>query len=245
MRLAVFFAIFILFAPSVVYGQQLGRHHTIEIEVECIETAREVINGLNGYNVDSWTSFEENNRWANFSRRVDEEFFRHVQEVLRDLGEVRHEHEYAWFLGSEIVNIETRMAVLSREMERLTAIMAASDSLAVLIAVNDRLAQVSRERDALVGRQRVLNSQIESTIVQINLIETPKELPRIAPATFGARVSRSFLNSWDETRRIAENTLVEIVYASIPLTIFMVIGGIFALAFFKIRKKRKIKEAQK
>lgn len=227
-----------LFAPVSAEAQQLRREHTIEIYVECIEAAREIINAQNGYNLDSHASFERYSRWANFTRRVDDWAFRHTQAVLRELGEVLHEHEHATFLGGEIANVETQIRVLSQEMERLSAMMAAADSLNVLIAVNDRLNNVARDRDALVGRREVLLSQAESSIIRIHLFETPPDPTEDAPPTFGERVSTSFLNSWNATRRTAENTLVFVVRISVPLGIWAAVVGVLLIAA-RISNKRK------
>jgi len=244
MRLAVFCflaAVCVTAFPVVAEARHLSRHHTIEIEVECIETAREIINDLNGYNLDSSASFTDNYRWANFTRRVEGWAFRHVQEVLRNLGEVLSEHENAHFLGPEILNTETRLLVLSQEIERLSLMMAASDSLSVLIAVNDRLSHVTRDRDALIGRRNVLLTQADSPIIHIHLVETPDDPPRPVPTDFGSRVARSFLNSWEHTRIAAENILVSIVGASVQVAVWVVVGGIAGLVIFKVNKKRRAK----
>ena len=220
--------------------RHLSRHYSIGIEVECIETTRELINQLNGYNLDSSAYFGDFQRNAYFTRRVDDAMFRHVQAALREMGEVLHESEHAYHVGAEIMNIETRISVLEQEMERLSLMMAASDSLNVLIAVNDRLSDVSRDRDLLIGRKTVLNSEINNPIINIQLSETPEEPEKPIPASFGGRVSRAFLNSWEKTQQIAGNTLVWFAGSIIPLLIWVIIGGIIGFVVYKGRKKRTI-----
>lgn len=243
MRFFIFF-ILLVATPVVAYGQSLGREHSIQIEVECIETAREIIDGLNGYNLDSAVNFEGASRRATFTRRVDGWAYRHVQEVLRGLGEVTHETEFAQELGAGIMRLDTRILVLSQEMERLTLMMAASDSLDVLIAVNDRLNAVSRERDTLIGQRNVLTAQAESPIIFITITEIPEIPPVPVPVTFGERVSRSFLDSWDATRRVSANLLVFFVRISVPALVWLGIAGAAGLVVFTVRKRRKIKEVQ-
>jgi hypothetical protein len=175
--------------------------------------------------------------------------FRHVQDVLRELGEVVSETEHSYCFTSEILNLETRILVLSQEMERLSLMMAASDSLEILIAVNDSLSRVSRERDNLSGRRRLLTGQSASPIINIMLFEPPLIQPPPVPRTFGERVSRSFLNSWENTIYTGGNLLEFLALISVPLVIWLCIGSVVALAAKKkvkkiITKRRKKREAE-
>jgi|GEM_PF-785910 len=238
MRIMIFFATVVsifLAVPAVVQGRELGRNHSIQIEVECILAASDIIAGLNGYNADSFVFLAEGARHANFTRRVDEWAFRHVQEVLRNLGDVQFESEHSQYHGAEILNLDVRIAVLSQEMERLTLMMAASTSLDVLIAVNDRLARVSRDRDGLIGRRNFLRATAASPIIHITLIEPPDEPHEPdEPPGFGERVSRAFSNSWEQTRIFGQNALVFFARISLPLIIWAVVLGIAALIARKV-----------
>ncbi|MDR0273127.1 MAG: DUF4349 domain-containing protein [Clostridiales bacterium] len=245
MRLATKIFIVVIFTlamSATVYAdveRHLSRHHTIEIEVECIETARAVINELNGYNLDSNASFTDVRRSAIYTRRVDAWAFRHVQQVLRELGEVQSESENAQYCGTEIMDIDTRILVLSQEMERLSLMMAASRSLDVMIAVNDRLSQVSRDRDHFIGRRNVIAAQVDSPIINIHIYEIP-EVPPEDEMSFGSRVVRSFLNSWEVTRTIGEHLFVLLARISVPFTVMAVIVGVILYAALKPRRKKEV-----
>lgn len=238
--LAAIFAAF----PVAAYAREMGRHHTISIEVECIEAAREVINSLNGHNLHSNLELAQRGwRNAQITRVVDEWAFRHVQEVLRGLGEVTSESENAWHLGGAILETETRITVLNREIERLTAMLVASDSLEVLIAVNDRLSWVSRDRDGQIGRRNLLISQVNSPVIDIFLSEPPAYVPAPPPDTFGERVAHRFRMSLQNTRRVTGNALVFFARASLQIVFLAAVGGAATVAVLKIRKKRRLKEA--
>ncbi|MCL2223738.1 MAG: DUF4349 domain-containing protein [Defluviitaleaceae bacterium] len=241
MMLAIFFAF-----PIIVHGNHLSRSHTIDIRVECIETASEVIAGLNGYTLDSYMHFSERDiRWANFTRRTDDWAFRHVQEVLRELGEVIFESENSRNHSAELLNIETRITVLSLEMERLSLMMAASDSLEVLIAVNDRLSSVSRDRDSLTGRKNLLLSQSESPVIHITLTEFPSDIEERVPLAFGERVSRSFTSSWEHTLRAGGNLLVILARISIPLVLLTGAAGVAWIIILAKRKRDSAAQTKK
>lgn len=230
--------------PMTVHGRQLSRNYTIEIEVECVEEARKAIAELSGFNIDSWAHLAEGQRSASYTRRVEGWAFRHAQEVLRGLGEVHYENENARYLGGELLNIETRIRVLTQEIERLSAMLAASETLEVLIAVNDRLTWVTRDRDLLIGRRRMLTEHADSVVVNIMISEPPAYVPRPEPEGFGARVSAAFINSWENTVAFGGNLLVVFARVGLPLLIWAVLPGAVALVVvLAVRKKWRKAEA--
>ncbi|MCL2285619.1 MAG: DUF4349 domain-containing protein [Firmicutes bacterium] len=236
--LATFFCL--VFAVPVL-GQDerpLRQNYSINIDVECLDIATDIIRGLPGYNLDSSVHFDRWHRIAEFRRRVSTETFRYVQEVLRSLGEVTFETENAAHLATQIVDLDVRIAVLDQELERLTAMMAASTTLEVLIAVNDRLSIVSWDRDNLIGRRNVLQVESQGPIVHIVLVETlPDALP---PATigFGRQITDRFGSSVANTRRAAENFVVGFVRLALPLVIWVVILSAAGFAAWRLHGRK-------
>jgi len=242
----------LLTTPVSAQDRPFKQTHSIEIEVECMDTATEIIRGLNGYNLDSSIFLHEQfgrtpQRRANFTRRVDAFAFRHVQEVLRSLGEVISEHEHAQFLGAHIMDVDARLEAISQEIDRLTLMMAASDSLDVLITIDSRLSQLIWERNGLIGRRNVLNSQVQSPVITIRLFEAQEELPEPEQQGFGSRVGERFSASWRNTLRGAGNLLVFLIRISIPLVLICgaVVISIFVLyRWWQKRKRREIYNVQ-
>ena len=236
-----------LFAvPVSAQDRQLGQSHSIEIEVECLDAATEVIRELNGFNLEATVHVQgiigyNSFRTASFTRRVDGWAFRHVQEVLRGLGKVHFESENAWFLGSQIMDIEARLAALSQEIDRLAVMLAASDSLDIMIAIDLRLSQVTWERNHLIGRRNLLLTQAASPIIHIWLTETPTELPPPVPTGFGRRIADNFMDSWRGTLRAGGNLLVFIVRISMPLVAFSISLAIFMfVVYLWVRQRRAL-----
>ena len=234
----------LLFAlPVEASTRQMRQTHSIEIEVECIDAAIEIIQGLNGYNLESHVFINEvwgrsPQRQANFTRRVEDWAFRHVQEELRRMGEVLWESENAQFLGAQIGSVVTRLVALNQEIDRLTVMMAASDSLDVLIAIDSRLSQLHMERNQLIGQQNVLLAQAASPVITIILLEIPEERPALEPQTFGARIGSRFSNSWRNTIAAGGNFLVFIARISVPLiTLSLPLG--FLVFVIRLWHKRK------
>lgn len=226
---------------------RLRQTHVIEIEVECLETAADIIRELNGYNLDSSVSFTEmplvNDPWgwrvrqANYTRRVERWAFRHVQEVLRSLGDVVFETERAQNLDAELNDIEVRLASVLREIERLSIMMAASGSLEVLIAIDGRMSQLAWERDWLIGRRNVLLSQAASPVINIIVTEIPEDFVPPTPPSFASRVGDAFMGSLRGMRNGVGNFLVFLARVSIPAAIWIVIVGALGLVTFRVSKR--------
>jgi hypothetical protein len=224
----------VLFLPLTVSASErrVGQHYSVTVRVECLEEAVEVLRALPGFDLFATVSPGH----ASFTRRVDAWAFRHVQEVLRGLGDVTHEQERVRHLNSELAEVETRLAVLSQEMERLTVIMSASTTLNILNAVDMQLTQVSNERDWLTGRRNTLLNEARTTTLDITITErwVPVEGEVVA---FGTRVAESFISSWRGMVRFGGNLAVFIVRVSLPLGLWMLVMG--AAAFFVLRHVKK------
>ena len=229
---SILITILAILVPVTAHARQLRQEHTIFIRVECIDTAIEIINGLNGYNLESSAIMGEFDRHAHFRRRVDNWAYRHVQEVLRGLGEVVSESEHSRHLAGQISDVEVRIRVLNEELERLTLMLAASRRLDIMIAINDRIALVSWERDDLLGRRNVLHTAADSPVISITLHERI-EGQEIVPLTFSQRVSGRFMNSWENTVVGTGNFVVFLARTSVPMVIF---GAFLCVLFLVLRK---------
>jgi len=212
--------------------RQLRQNYTIHIEVECVDAAMEIIRQLPGHNLDSSASVDTWHRRAEFRRRVNNDDFRHVQEVLRSLGDVTFETENAAHLGARMLDLDVSIAVLEQELERLSSMMAASTTLEVLIAVNDRLSIVSRNRDDLIGQRNVLQVESLGPIISISLIETFPDAQPIAPPGFGWRIADRFSSSISNTRTAAEAFIVNAVrFATLLLICAVILAAVGFIAW--------------
>jgi len=240
MRIITIFLLAALFAlPVTTHAQadtdrQLRQQHNIHITVDCLYAAMGVVNALPGHNLDSTVNLYPCCRRATFRRRVDARHFRYVQDVLRGLGEVEHESESAIHLAASLVDLDVRIAVLDQELERLAAMMEGSTTLGVLIAVNARISDVSRDRESLVGHRNVVLTDAGSAMLNITLSEIPPEPERVAPVGFWQRVSDNFMSSARNTQDGAERFLLEVVRLSLPVITWLVILGGVGVAVWKL-----------
>jgi len=217
--------------------RQLSQTYTINIEVDCIETAVEIVRNLPGHNLDSSAFFDSWRTGADFRRRVPAETFRDVQETLRELGDVTFESEVASHLGAQIFDTEVRITALSQEIDRLTEMMVASDTLEVLIAVNDRLTHVSWERDSLIGRRNVLLTESVGPIIHISLIELLEWVPP-EPQGFWERVTAAFGRSVTNSRVGFENFIVFIASTILAFVLWTAILGAVGFGTWRVAKRK-------
>jgi len=102
-----------------------------------------------------------------------------------------------------------------------------------LIAINDRLNNVSRQRDSQIGRRNLLMTQSRTPEVMVRLSEIPSDAPAPLSAGFGSRISDSFFGSWNNFRRGAENFAVFVAGVALPLLIW---AAVFVAVFFVGRR---------
>jgi len=213
-----------------------------------MDTAVEIIRQLPGYSLDSSTGTDQWHRSANFRRRVSNDTFRYVQEVLRSLGDVTFEMENASHLGAHMLDTDVRIAALEQELERLTSIMTASTTLEVLIAVNDRISIVSRNRDSLIGQRNVLQVESLGPVINISLHQRLPGAPPSDPPSFGQRIANGFSSSLRNSIRAAENFLVGFVRLALPafvLIVIFVIGGLVVWWLFGRKLQGIFKDTKK
>ena len=222
-------------APMHVSGtvRRLGQRYTVNIRVECLTTAVDAMRELPGIDLQMSISQDD----AHYLRQVDAAFFRHVQAVLREMGEVQQEHEQVRHLGIELMQLDTRITVLTQEIERLTMLMAASTTIEVLNAVDMQLMRVSRDRDTQLGRRNAILNESQTVLMEITLTERWVPRERINP-TFGQRIRDSFVGSWRDLTRISGNLLVRLTRVSLPLFIWLAIAGTVSLTAVKLTKRR-------
>ncbi|MCL2190325.1 MAG: DUF4349 domain-containing protein [Defluviitaleaceae bacterium] len=257
--LVIVFAIFLLM-PISVYASQptrlISRTYNIELIVEDMDEVLEAVRALPGFNLQSNVSQVDApqgqiTRQANFTRRIDNWAFNHAQSTLRELGEILRENEQAQHHGAEIAQLETRIAVLTQEIERLTIMMAASTTLDVLITIDSHLSRVMRDRDRLTGQRNQRMAQTQSVVTVIRLTERVEyaeeeeeevyEEEEDAAPTFTQRIADSFFTSWDNFTRRGSNLAVFVARVGLPFLIWLAVIGLVLLIILRTPLKRYIK----
>lgn len=241
-----FYVLFLLMLfPVTAHAAQPRFHlqnYDITIAVESVEHAAYIINGLSGYNLDAFVSLNEHHSEGSFRRRIDSWAYRSVQETLRSLGEVISENETVIYLGNEVTDLEAQLAINAQEFQRISLMMEASDSLNVLTMLSDRLGQLSRTRDGLLGRRNQILVQTSSPVINIFIVQIPEilEEEEIIPPTFLERLGNGFVNSFRGTGVFFGVVLIAFAYMFFPLIILAVIGVPIVLFVVKRMKAKSV-----
>jgi len=157
---------------------------------------------------------------------------------LRGMGDVVFESQDAHFLGAQIVDADARIIALTQEIDRLSVMLAASDSLDVLIAIDARLSQVTMDRNRVIGTRNVLAAQAASPVINITLIEIPEGRPEVVPDRFGARVAAMFMASLRTTGAVVGHITVFVARVSVPVLIYAALIFVVVYVGLKIKKRK-------
>lgn len=223
-----------VFFFSYVYANpHLVQTHSINIVVDCVDEALEVIRGLGGHNIHmDMSTFPGHGmdlvRQAEIIRRVDASEYRRAQQILRSLGTVTFEGESARNVRSEISDLQLRINAATGEFDRISYMMSKSNTIQMLIALDERLSEIAWHRDGLIGSLNLLLAESGSAVITIHLAEDIGVFVPPPGPGFGERVSGSFFGSWNVVVQIAESLAIFIAYAFIP-AIFL------SVLFFPLR----------
>jgi hypothetical protein len=210
----------------------------ITIEVEDLENAEAFVNGLNGYNMNISSYYYDQGSIADYYRRVDLSEYGRTKDELRALGKVVNEYENVNKLANEVNDLEAMLSSKEIEVSRLKELLAKSLTLDVLAAVERRLGTTESERDDLKGRLNEYYAIAERPYVNIYLRELPPEIEPMPEKSFFERLTERFTRSANSSRTAAENFLIWLVGAFVPIVIIAIIA-VFAFVFAKKLSRSK------
>ena len=238
-------AVFICLAAFGIFGaetvgattiSQSRREFHISIVVDCVETAVDQIRSLGGISLSESVRQHTWGAQAELRRRVDSWAIDHVMAVLRSLGEVQAESESLTYYGGGISDTGARLTAANVEVGRLLEILARSESLEMLIAVERQLSSAEHQRDSLMGRMNQLNDIVAAPYLFITLREHPGEIVPFGPLPFGERLSNSFTQGVRGYGAFWGHVMVLLARMSLQL-IFL--GSIAGIGFVLVRRKMK------
>ena len=138
-------------------------------------------------------------------------------------------------------DVDTRIATLKIEEERLLAMLEQATELEYLITLEQRLSEVRYEIESYTGTIRRYDSQIAYSTVYLNLGEVIEYTAVIeTPQTFGERLSIAFRESWTNFADNCKDFAVGLVYALPTLLVLLVIVAvIIAILLLLIRRTNR------
>ncbi|MCR2811605.1 DUF4349 domain-containing protein [Microbacterium sp. zg.Y1090] len=150
-----------------------------------------------------------------------------TMEGLDELGEVTASRVSRQDVTTEAVDLRARVASAEASVERLTALLTESGSLADLIAAEDALAERQAELESLRGQLEYLDAQVSLSSLTVSIV-TPAERVEADPAGFTDGV----LAGWNGLVA-ALNGLVLALGFLLP---WLAVIGVAAVAVWLIRR---------
>lgn len=199
-------------------------------------------NGTTRYEDDGTTSVVD--RYAYYTIAVPQDSFESVLSQSGTVGNVISKNRYAENITSQYTDTASRLESLRVQEERLLAMMEETTEIESLIALEERLSDVTYEIESY---QRTLNNW-DRRIAYSMLSITVEEVARYtstAPVTrsFGERISDAFRDGWSGFGAGVQTFAIGIVSA-LPMLLLLAVLAIAVLLIVRGCVRRKKKKAQ-
>lgn len=200
------------------------------------------ITGDTQYNADGTT--EVVNRWAYYTVRIPATQFSSFLQQTEGFGNVISTNRDAQNITSAYTDNEARLSSLNTQQERLLDMLAKSEDVETLIALEQRLSDVRYEIEALERQQRNYDMQIQYSTVNLDLREVEIYTPTVSvKRSFGEKLASSFSDGWKGFTRGIQNLILSLAEA-LPTLILLAAIVVALIVLVKKRiKKRKAKKA--
>ena len=202
------------------------------------------VSGDTRYNDDGTTSVV--NRYASYTVAVPSGKFEDFLSKSGTIGNVTSLSRSADNITSRYTDTEARIASLKVQEERLLAMMEGTGDLESLIALEQRLSEVTYEIESY---QRDLNNwdrQVAYSTVSIDLREVSVYTPTVpVTRTFGEKLGDAFSDGWKSFVRGLQGLILALaeLLPNLVLLAVIVLAAVFVVRAF--RKRRAAKWAKK
>ncbi|MBR7184588.1 MAG: DUF4349 domain-containing protein [Clostridia bacterium] len=166
-------------------------------------------------------------RSASYTLRIPAEQLDAFRAGMGDTINVVNESTSIDDITDSYFDVDTRLATLRTQEERLLAMLEKATELEYLITLEQRLADVRYQIESYTGTIRRYDSQVAYSTVRLSLdevIEYTAVTP--APKTFGERMGIAFRDSWADFADGCKDFAIGFVYA---LPTLLVIAAILAI----------------
>ena len=200
------------------------------------------VTGDTQYNDDGTTTVV--NRWAYYTVRIPCEQFEAFLHETEGFGNVTSTSRDAQNVTSAYTDYEARLSSLNTQEERLLDMLAKSEDVETLIALEQRLSDVRYEIESIERSLRNYDMQIKYSTVDLDLREVEIYTPTVpVRRTFGQKLADSLSDGWNGFTRGIQNVILGLAYALPALILLAVIIVAVIVCIKKARKKRRAQKA--
>ena len=184
------------------------------------------------------------NRWAYYTVRIPCDHFESFLHETEGFGNVTSTSRDAQNVTSAYTDYEARLSSLNTQEERLLDMLAKSEDVETLIALEQRLSDVRYEIESIERNLRNYDMQIKYSTVNLDLREVEVYTPTVpVRRTFGQKLADSLSDGWNGFTRGIQNVILGLASALPALILLAVITAAVIVCIKKARKKRKAKKA--
>ena len=184
------------------------------------------------------------NRWAYYTVRIPCEQFESFLHETEGFGNVTATSRDAQNVTSAYTDFEARLSSLNTQEERLLDMLAKSEDVETLIALEQRLSDVRYEIESIERNLRNYDMQIKYSTVDLDLREVEVYTPTVSVTrTFGEKLSDSLTDGWKSFARSIQYLILDLASALPALILLAVIIVVVIVLVKKYRKKRRARKA--
>ena len=226
-------------------GRKIIYNASLEMETEEFDATRdkllEAASGAGAWvqSSDEGGSAENGSRWVRYTFRVPSDSYADFLNDAAAAGSVTYKSETTEDVTADYVDLEARLESLRTQEARLLELAEQAGDLADLLAIEEQLAQVRYEIESYTGQQRVYDSLLASSTVDVSLNEVRLLTP--VSNNFGSRAVTAFKESWHNFANGVQDVVIGFIYLLPVLLVLAVI----VLAVFAILRAARRRRPQK
>lgn len=235
-------------------GRKIIRNYDISLATNTFDDDLAYINAklseLGGYVLSSSLSgskpeaYGDSGRSLSMTLRVPAEKASDFVSGVQQLGKVNYIHDYTDDVTDQYFDVDTRLAVLKDQLERLRAIMVETDNLADIITLEERISEVMLQIEELTGTLKRYDALIAYTTIDLSINERNAISGPADTKGTGERISEGFTDTLNGVATFFVNFFVWFV-SSLPVLI--ILAAITVAVVFIVKhavKKNRAKKAQ-
>ena len=197
-------------------GRKIIYNASLEMETEEFDATRdkllEAASGAGAWvqSSDEGGSAENGSRWVRYTFRVPSDSYADFLNDAAAAGSVTYKSETTEDVTADYVDLEARLESLRTQEARLLELAQQAGDLADLLAIEEQLAQVRYEIESYTGQQRVYDSLLAYSTVDVSLNEVRLLTP--VSNNFGSRAVTAFKESWHNFANGVQDVVIGFIY---------------------------------
>ena len=202
--------------------------------VEAIKTAVETFGGYVASSSEQSTGTSNPLRYASYTIRIPQDKAEEYLDVIRTECQVLRESLSTEDITASYYDTQARLDSLLEQEERLTALLDTADSLDMLITLEDKLADVRAEINALYSQIQRMEGSVDYSYVYLTLNEVSSLTPSDT-SSYWTSVGNTIVDAF----ATFVDVLGSIFIAFIWVFPFLLVGGVIAIVIIAVERRKK------